>query len=47
MLSYNKGMGSYFREGTDVVHFVEDGTTWKSLMNRKDQNNNQNSVSVI
>ena len=44
LLSYSKGAGDYLRKGTDVVHFEEDGTTWKSVMNRKDSNHNQNTL---
>ncbi len=44
LLSYTRGGGDYLREGTDVVYFQEDGTTWKSVMNRKDSNYNQNSL---
>ncbi|MFW2136882.1 TonB-dependent receptor domain-containing protein [Chryseobacterium sp. TY4] len=44
MLSYSKGAGDYLREGTDVVYYEESGTTWKSVMNRKDSNHNQNTL---
>lgn len=46
LLSYTRGGGDYLREGTDVVYYEEDGTTWKSVMNRKDRNNNQNSLNL-
>lgn len=42
MGSYYRGMGSYLREGFDVVNFVENQTTWESVMVRKDVNRNQN-----
>ncbi len=44
MLSYSKGAGDYLREGTDLVYYEESGTTWKSIMNRKDSNYNQNTL---
>ncbi|MDH6252136.1 hypothetical protein M2347_001863 [Chryseobacterium sp. H1D6B] len=44
MGSYYLGTGTYYREGTDYVHYVEDQTRWISTMNRKDQNKSQNTV---
>lgn len=44
MASYYLGAGTYYREGTDYVNYIEDQTTWISTMNRKDQNNSQNTV---
>ncbi len=44
MASYYKGMGTYFREGTDYVRYPESETTWMSTMNRKDKNTNQNTL---
>lgn len=44
MASYFRGGGTYYREGTDYVNYPEDGTTWVSTMNRKDQNKSQNTV---
>lgn len=44
MGSYNFGGGTYFREGTDYVNYVEDQTRWISTMNRKDVNKSQNTV---
>jgi hypothetical protein len=44
MGSYFRGGGTYYREGTDHVNYPEDGTTWISTMNRKDQNKSQNTV---
>ena len=44
MASYYLGTGTYYREGTDYVNYIEDQTTWISTMNRKDQNNSQNTV---
>ncbi len=41
MGSYYRGMGTYVREGFDAVHFVEDQTTWESVMIRKDVNRTQ------
>ncbi|WP_430613845.1 outer membrane beta-barrel protein [Flavobacterium sp. JP2137] len=43
MGSYYRGMGTYLREGFDVVHFVEQQTTWESDMVRKDKNRAQHS----
>lgn len=43
MGSYYLGMGTYLREGFDVVNFVEDKTTWESKMTRKDTDKSQNS----
>lgn len=44
MASYYLGRGTYYREGTDYVNYIEDQTTWISTMNRKDRNNSQNTV---
>jgi hypothetical protein len=44
MGSYYFGTGTYYREGTDYVHYVEDQTRWISTMNRKDQNKSQNTA---
>lgn len=44
MGSYYLGGGTYYREGTDYVNYIEDQTTWISTMNRKDQNKSQNTV---
>ncbi|PKF72401.1 outer membrane beta-barrel family protein [Chryseobacterium sp. PMSZPI] len=44
MGSYYKGMGTYYREGTDVVSYLENQTRWVSTMNRKDKNTNQNTL---
>lgn len=44
MGSFYRGAGTYYREGTDYVNYPESGTTWISTMNRKDQNNSQNTV---
>ncbi len=44
MGSYYRGAGTYIREGTDYVNYQEDQTRWISTMNRKDKNNNQNTV---
>ena len=38
MGSYYFGTGTYYREGTDYVNYMEDKTRWISTMNRKDQN---------
>ncbi|MET3038314.1 TonB-dependent receptor [Chryseobacterium sp. NRRL B-14859] len=46
MGSYNLGTGTYYREGTDYVHYVEDQTRWISTMNRKDRARSQNSLNV-
>ncbi|WP_027387105.1 outer membrane beta-barrel family protein [Chryseobacterium gregarium] len=44
MGSYYLGSGTYYREGTDYVNYVEDQTRWISTMNRKDQNKSQNTL---
>ena len=44
MASYYLGSGTYYREGTDYVNYLEDQTRWISVMNRKDQNRSQNTV---
>ena len=44
MASYYLGAGTYYREGTDYVNYLEDQTRWISIMNRKDQNRSQNTV---
>ena len=44
MGSYYRGMGTYYREGTDYVNYQENQTRWVSIMNRKDKNNAQNTV---
>ena len=44
MASYYLGGGTYYREGTDYVNYLEDQTRWISIMNRKDQNKSQNTV---
>ncbi|MFP3599353.1 outer membrane beta-barrel protein [Chryseobacterium sp. SIMBA_029] len=46
MGSYYRGTGTYYREGTDYVNYIEDQTRWISTMNRKDQNKSQNTVNV-
>lgn len=44
MASYYKGMGTYYRKGYDYVNYTESQTRWISMMNRKDKNNNQNTL---
>lgn len=44
MAGYFRGTGIYYREGTDFVNYPEDGTTWISTMNRKDQAKSQNTI---
>ncbi|WP_426477057.1 outer membrane beta-barrel protein [Chryseobacterium sp. CBSDS_008] len=44
MGSYYRGLGTYYREGTDYVNYPESQTRWVSTMNRKDKNNNQNTL---
>lgn len=44
MASYYLGAGTYYREGTDYVNYLEDQTRWISVMNRKDKNRSQNTV---
>ncbi|MBV8326084.1 outer membrane beta-barrel family protein [Chryseobacterium sp.] len=44
MASYYRGMGTYYREGTDYVNYQESQTKWISTMNRKDKNNSQNTL---
>lgn len=44
MGNYYFGTGTYYREGTDHVNYIEDQTRWVSTMNRKDQNRSQNTV---
>lgn len=43
MGSYYRGTGTYLREGYDVINYVENQTTWESIMIRKDISRNQNS----
>lgn len=44
MGSYYRGMGTFYREGTDYVNYEESETRWISIMNRKDKNYAQNTV---
>lgn len=44
MASYYKGLGTYYREGTDYVNYLESRKRWVSTMNRKDKNTNQNTL---
>lgn len=44
MGSYFRGTGTYYREETGYVNYPENGTTWISTMNRKDQAKSQNTV---
>lgn len=44
MASYYLGAGTYYRDGTDYVNYLEDQTRWISVMNRKDKNRSQNTV---
>ncbi|MDR2237238.1 MAG: TonB-dependent receptor family protein [Chryseobacterium sp.] len=44
MGSYYRGMGTFYREGTDYVNYQESQTRWISTMNRKDKNYAQNTV---
>jgi len=44
MASYYLGSGTYYREGTDHVNYIEDQTEWVSIMNRKDRNKSQNTL---
>ncbi len=44
MGSYYLGSGTYYREGTDYVNYIEDQQQWISTMNRKDQNKSQNTL---
>ncbi|AZA81971.1 TonB-dependent receptor [Chryseobacterium lactis] len=44
MASYYKGLGTYYREGTDYVNYEESRTKWISTMNRKDKNMSQNTL---
>lgn len=44
MGSYYRGLGTYYREGTDYVNYPESQTRWVSTMNRKDKNTNQNTL---
>jgi len=44
MGSYYFGSGTYYREGTDYVNYIEDRQRWVSTMNRKDKNKSQNTV---
>lgn len=43
--NYVFGRGTYFREGIDVVNYVESKQIWKSILNRKDTNNHQHNLS--
>ncbi len=40
--NYQFGSGTYLRQGEDVVHYQEQQTTWKSVMNRKNKSLSQN-----
>lgn len=44
--SYYFGGGTYYRQGTDYVNYIEDETRWISTMNRKDKNKSQNTVNL-
>jgi hypothetical protein len=44
MASYYLGSGTYYREGTDHVNYIENQTEWVSTMNRKDRNKSQNTL---
>src|SRR5690606_29846263 len=45
--SYYRGMGNYVRKSNDYVYYEEDRTTWKTITNRKDTSNSQNTWNTI
>lgn len=46
MASYSRGAGAYYRAEDNYIHYEEDQTTWKGILNRKDIDNQQNSVNA-
>lgn len=46
MASYSRGAGAYYRAEDSYIHYVEDQTTWKGVLNRKDIDNQQNSLNA-
>lgn len=46
MASYSRGAGAYYREEDSYIHYPEDQTTWKGILNRKDIDNQQNSLNA-
>lgn len=46
MGSYYRGFGTYYREGTDHVKYLEDRSIWISTFNRKDTNTTQNTLNL-
>ena len=44
--SYSRGAGAYYREETNYIYYPEDQTTWRGTLNRKDIDNQQNSVNA-
>ncbi len=46
MASYSRGAGAYYRAEDNYIHYTEDQTTWKGVLNRKDIDNQQNSVNA-
>lgn len=45
--SYYRGMGNYVRKSNDYIFYEEDKTTWKTITNRKDTSNSQNTWNAI
>lgn len=45
--SYYRSMGNYVRKSNDYVYYEEDQTTWKTITNRKDTSNSQNTWNTI
>jgi len=46
MASYTRGAGTYYRAQNTYIYYPEDQTTWKGIFNRKDIDNQQNSIST-
>lgn len=44
MASYSRGAGAYYRAEDSYIYYAEDQTTWKGILNRKDTDNQQNSL---
>lgn len=47
LATYTKSAGVQYREETNYIYYPENETTWTGILNRKDINNNRNSVNTL